>query len=370
MTFISHQSSVIGSPSAYPTPSESSPGTNISGQDHINVEVDLHTSATQKTKDDNVEWDITSMQLLQHYSTSTCYTLSDNPAMQSFFRIVVPEIGFSHHFVLHGILAISAFHLARFNPSRKQFFITEALRHHNIALQTATPLIKDISSEDCDALYMFASNCCAFTLAQGPKPGDFMLFSDHGIAEWLSLFRGIRPMIELHLDTLRTGPLAPMIELGTAIAMKQYTSISTLPPLTALKELIQHSSYDDETVRILLDAFAIMVPIFPTMDSTGSRSSTVTIHHLGVWLYRVSGEYVELLQQKQPAALAIMAHFCVLLHQCTTSWLSEGWVEHVMQGVYNSLPRTHRLWIQWPIEQIGWVPDPRLHSIDPSQTSV
>jgi hypothetical protein len=34
----------------------------------------------------------------------------------------------------------------------------------------------------------------------------------------------------------------------------------------------------------------------------------------------------------------------------------EGWSIHLISGIYDSLDEEHRLWLRWPMEEIGWVP--------------
>ena len=67
--------------------------------------------------------------------------------------------------------------------------------------------------------------------------------------------------------------------------------------------------------------------------------------------------FIPLLAQEEQVALVILAYYCVLLHQIPTRWWIEGWVEHLMTGIYGSLDETYRSWIVWPIEELGWVPN-------------
>jgi hypothetical protein len=269
---------------------------------------------------------------------------------------VVPEIGFSHPFVLQGVLALSALHIARFNSSLASFYYAEADRRYNQSLRTATSLLSQIDSENCHAVYLFASFCCIYTLARGPKPGDFMLFGDNGIAEWLTLFRGPRPIISLHLETLRSGVLAPMFKIGIDSSVNQSVDTPEIEQMVEIRDLISSTAKDPVSSRALLDALEALSPLFSTRYNSDGGKRHVHINSLGPWLYRVSDEFVTLLQEHHPAALAIMAYFCVLLNDVGSSWMLHGWVAHTMQGVYDFLGNEHRLSIRWPMEQIGWIP--------------
>lgn len=65
---------------------------------------------------------------------------------------------------------------------------------------------------------------------------------------------------------------------------------------------------------------------------------------------------MERVQQRKPVALVIFASFCVLLNELEARWWVKGWVFHLMSGIYESLEREFRVWVQSPIEQIGWIP--------------
>jgi hypothetical protein len=54
--------------------------------------------------------------------------------------------------------------------------------------------------------------------------------------------------------------------------------------------------------------------------------------------------------------MVILAYFCVLLNDLSSSWWIKGWAEHLISEIYASLTAEHRLWIRWPMEETGWIP--------------
>ena len=66
------------------------------------------------------------LELLHHYTTSTCYTLSRSPAVQAIWRDEAPRIGFEMPPVLHTILALSALHLGKSDESRRERCLAHA----------------------------------------------------------------------------------------------------------------------------------------------------------------------------------------------------------------------------------------------------
>jgi hypothetical protein len=150
------------------------------------------------------------LELLHNYQVSTCYTLTGIEKLQDFMRVEIPRLGFAHPYVLHCILATSALHLAHFKKDSRELYLSQAEKHYEYALRTATGLLPNINVHNCPAIYMFATCCSSYTMAVGPKKGDFLLFSDNGPAEWRILFRGVRAIIEANEWLLRESELAPV----------------------------------------------------------------------------------------------------------------------------------------------------------------
>lgn len=75
-----------------------------------------------------------------------------------------------------------------------------------------------------------------------------------------------------------------------------------------------------------------------------------------IFLFCVSGDYLTLLKDRTQESLAIFAHFCIIAKKLEHYWWSDGWSEHLMSQIYAMLDEEHRLWIRWPMEEIGWLP--------------
>jgi hypothetical protein len=61
---------------------------------------------------------------------------------------------------------------------------------------------------------------------------------------------------------------------------------------------------------------------------------------------------VSLLEQKEPLALIILAHWGMLLKYMRSVWFMEGWGEHMVSGVRSALPAILQRWIEWPEEKV------------------
>jgi hypothetical protein len=74
-----------------------------------------------------------------------------------------------------------------------------------------------------------------------------------------------------------------------------------------------------------------------------------------VWLWVMSDEFVPLLRVPTQEAVAIFAHFCVLLKHHESHWWLQGWGDHIMVRAREILDEEHRDWIEWPMREMGWM---------------
>ncbi len=267
-------------------------------------------------------------------------------------RISMPKMGFTHPFVLHSLLSVSALHLSRFKKEAADFYVSQAEHHYAIALNIATSLMPNIDQDNCAALYSFATFCSTYHLAMGPKSGDFLLFTDNGVAEWRLLFRGVRAIIEANLWLLQKSELAPMFE----VSIRQLGLPSgSNPHLQDLREHIVETSSDHPKFDLYIKTLDLLGESYLLSPTTGARGQS-SLPLTFTWLYRVSDEFVQSLQEREPIALVIFAHFCVLLHDMSFNWWLTGWVDHLMSGIYSCLSGEHKIWLSWPIEEIGCIP--------------
>jgi len=299
---------------------------------------------------------MTELELLHNYSTSTAYTLSRHPVVQSVWRVTVPQIGFSSTYVMRAILALSALHLAYYRPTQKDFYIGQALLLHETALRMANPILPDITQENCSSLYLFAALTCLISCAKPRIPGDLLLVGESGISEWLILFRGTRLIIYSAIETLRSGPLGPMFSIGSRRVELRETSSGANNDvhLLELQRLIKETVTEQKLLETYDTAIHEIGKSFVTINSLESERCEIT--DVFIWLLGVSEEFLGLLSQRQPEALCIVAYFSVVLHRLNSVWWIEGWSTHLISSIYHALDHEHQHWIQWPIEQLGWKP--------------
>jgi len=81
-----------------------------------------------------------------------------------------------------------------------------------------------------------------------------------------------------------------------------------------------------------------------------------------VWLWVVSDELLPLLRGAaaherkttvHQEAVAVFAHFGLLLRHHESHWWLQGWGDHVVRRASEILDEEHRSWIEWPLREMA-----------------
>jgi hypothetical protein len=261
---------------------------------------------------------------------------------------------------MRGILALSALHLARYRPERKELYNSQAMLQHQIGLRQATGVLTEINEENCTGVYIFSALTLFFTVATPRKPEDFLLVGDNGIADWLALVKGTSFIVGTSANILFNGSLGPMFSAGRRRnELREKLLAQVLPeesPLAELRQLIDKTTVDRQDASIYLAAIDLLRKSFVTYPESGQAPSYESAD-IFIWVFEVDHRFLELLRQRTQESLCIFSYFSVALRRLDSYWWMEGWATHLIAKIYQLLDEEHRLWIRWPIEEIGWIPN-------------
>jgi hypothetical protein len=299
---------------------------------------------------------ILDLELLHHYSISTYLTLSSDPVIRNYFLVNVPQLGFSHPYVLYSILALAASHLAHFRPEARQCYYAEATARHTAATSMAAPLLSDISATNSIPMYCFSILTMFISFASLKEDDDLSFDANNVTPSWLTLFRGVRTVLELNNRAIFSSSISFLFRSRTDVNRNWDHQQLDHDALKEFQNYIKTSTSEDEQARRhLLDAFSDLRRAFYVFYAE-ELCSEDKIRSVFTWMYKVSNEYINMLRHRNSNAICILAFFCVLLHRLEYNWWLKGWGTHLIDRIYTALDDIHRFWIRWPIQEIGWIP--------------
>lgn len=185
----------------------------------------------------------------------------------------------------------------------------------------------------------------------------------------------------LQLDTYK-GALKPVIELGKSrfrVLRGDHLDIAENPikpnPLIELEGHIVDHCKDESSLaiykrvigqlnRLMIVAYGGGMPRGDTgteAQGQGGESGKPLLMEAWdviLWQFFSGGDFLPLLQKPEPEkeAVAIYAHYLAVMRFSESHWWLEGWANRLMARVWDCLDDETRLWITWPIEEMGWVP--------------
>lgn len=293
------------------------------------------------------------LQLFHHFIIETACTLVDDQKEYPIWQNDIVQWSFEFSSILHLILAISALHMSHQRPELRNEYVRQGEDHFTFGIQSVTAVLAQLSAESCQRVYIAAVLICFVYFGGGPRPGEYLIFSDDGPAEWLVLMRGTKLILHLYHDKVFTGILRPKHKI------KNDVSGSTISP--SLRDDLNDHTVRIENTRQLLERLPdsadqdmytqVINGLLSTLNETHSRmlAETPAVGLLDVligWVYRLPERFVNLLEQKEPVSLVILAHWAMLLKYMRSVWFMEGWDEHVLYGIRASLPVDIWQWVE------------------------
>lgn len=291
-------------------------------------------------------------ELMYHYmSNVTTRRPSERSKRQALWHEYIPRRALRYSFLLHGLLALSALHLAHMEEEESGKYLAIFDRHQAVALATfRRALSSNLDSDMADALCALAMTLSISSTARSCAVSGPMNMND--VAELFFLTRGVRDIATAAQKQVWEGPLAPFFEnttypAGTAIFLPSHVS----EHFNRLHEMVAEYGLDIEALAHCQSALHELEDIYRNIQYWATLSR-VDISHVWQWQTRVHTGYIKLIQARCPPALVILACYSAAVSAVHGSWFTQSWARKAIRGVGFELPARMQWWIEWPMQQM------------------
>ncbi|OCK87063.1 uncharacterized protein K441DRAFT_596210 [Cenococcum geophilum 1.58] len=331
-------------------------------------------------------------ELLHHYITTTSITLATDQPAQIVWQRTIPQLAASHRFLVHGILAITLLHLARLrgDAEGKETLIATAASQFNIALSLFRHVITNVTAENCEALFAFSALVCVFIFNTSheecqavltPKRNTECAGRKTQTAEMtriaIGMFRTLRGSLVILFpgwDWISRSPLSPLctrkwwpkppIPVDAEAVLEDHR-------LAALERLWMQPGKDYEyAFQVLTSALTQLRYTFALVSQLTRNPSSLDPNYRNVydqcdngklidrgaiftWPTSVPEEFIALIENQRPEALAILAHYAILPGRIRGVWWIEGWGVTLVTTAALVLGEERKSWIEWPVRVVG-----------------
>lgn len=290
------------------------------------------------------------LELLHHFTTQTCYALSDKAPAQQIWQITIPQIAYSYPFLMRGLLALSALHLAHLLPHKTTHYRIKAMAHQNNAFAPFREAMKDVSPSNCNAVFAFSAILIIISFAS-PHSTNGQSVPDvrEQTTRWIRLVRGMYPVLNLMWNHLFEGSLRGLFTAGVWDSAAAELPPETCVQYSALFQLCDESE-DSETKVACAGALEELRICFVSADISSKNPATSEIATIMSWPYKVSHDYLVALEQGYPIAMIILAYYTTVLYDLNHRWWVTGEPSRILLAVYRLLDKSMRPWLNWPLQ--------------------
>lgn len=311
---------------------------------------------------------------MYHYVT-TVYRLGVREDVVHLWRDYIPQQALEHPFLMHGLLALAALHLAYLRTDHSLKYLQAGDRHQDVALQKFRSFLSSPSDPKlADALFALAATLSVSSMARSCAEPDGVALDMDTIAELFILTRGVKNVLHLAFDHIKNGPLAALLKNQSH---SEYIEVHLPSSVASCFEGIQHmlttSGMDQEALQHCESALSELEKIYKRIAFI-SPTADIELGDVSRWQVVVSMEYVRLVQARRPMALIILAYYVAAITAVRTAWYTQRWAQCALHGISQELDASMHNCIRWPMEQIHsrlaelGVRSPDSHSVAQSQS--
>ncbi|RAK87142.1 C6 transcription factor [Aspergillus costaricaensis CBS 115574] len=295
------------------------------------------------------EWGAQDPELMHHYCIYASKTLSDREVIRDVWQVEVPKIAYSYEFLMHGILSLSALHLAYTRPERYSHYLNSSNFHMALGLQTFRIILQNPTKQNCEALFCFSSLIMVWTCGAPTDLGDSRPLES--IIRLFNLCRGIMTL-QPFMSHVENGPLAPLF-------LRDFRSDPGLPEdhvqslhfpglgdqLDAIRQLIASEPLSEQERLIYQQATDCLGKAFWRLQVCEKPAQCGIIY---MWPISVRDEFVGFLLDKSPIGLILLAQYCAQLYLFRGYWFVEDRAQELLSAVTAALPSRLAHWLDWP----------------------
>lgn len=291
--------------------------------------------------------------LMHQWSVATCYGFGDGFADDSDpWREQVPIMAQQFPFLMRGILALSALHLAKETLDRNMRirYLRTAAYHQDLAIPQYRRTLLDVTKENAVAVMAFSAILTIYSFAAPKDEGR--LFAE-GPPEWILLHRGVgdipshwqswleHSFFERQLHRRILQPVDPSLNPEDYRLHSLESLIASLP----LEEANEAPAYES-ALYWLRQAYA---------HTYNPESMLRGKSALLFWIERVPQCYIDLLSLQRPCAMILLANAAVLITRASHFWYLDGIAEHIIAEVEQVMGIEYWPWIDFPLQACGMV---------------
>lgn len=324
-------------PSTDTSPADTSTSPSFTFTSDSNI-ADAHFSDTERER----------LRLMHHYTLHTAKTLADisipTDRDQTIWHNFAVELALENDLMLHGLLSLSALHLAMSGISKRRHTIL-AIHHHDLGLALFRPYLTNITAQNYESIFGFT--CIVMLYAFGiQRCSESTANTIEKVHQILTLISNSKQITKSHTQALRHSRWSIMMmpEPYPTLDVKLPDEMEAM-----LAKLTQRASITVTTPSQAGTYFAVIQSLRYVLILTSTpRPAHVT---LVIFPMLNPSEYWDMILNHDPLALAVLANYAVTIHRLRHSIWLEGWGKGMVDAVHAILAPEWHDCIEWALNE-------------------
>ncbi|TGO60950.1 hypothetical protein BCON_0031g00280 [Botryotinia convoluta] len=289
----------------------------------------------------------THLELFQHFYDDRSFLWDGQ------FRDHTPRIIKHAHrapFLMYELLACSALHLSIICPDQFQFYHDESTILQQQSIKMFNESVQEVHDENLIPAFVYSGILgLHFFVDTFSMPGsDLNQFIDK-LVQAIKLMRGVRVCFTGWWDVLRESEIRELLQFGDADM--EHTD-EFVDHLLALQEkLPEIPGMEEAELEVLHGAIHQLKWVYVS-SLFDIHNGTPRPRMITTWPITLAVEYTDLLDQRRPGALIVLAHFSILLHVCREYWAVGNAGKFLLAVVETYLGRDWEAWLEWPRSKV------------------
>jgi hypothetical protein len=294
------------------------------------------------------------LELYHHFVYRYSASLVPDAKLRSEVFERVLEVSLSYDFLIHNFMALSALHLYSKDASRPELF-DRACYLQGIAIQHVQPVIANLRQEDSIAALMFSSHTSAFGLA------EYMLNPHHDdtdpidkIVECFQLSRGIKVVVSPHWPYLSQTWLKALFRVNEENKSNEDRIRTTLASEYSTYSMVRSLAFGQEDADRRKCCIETIEDIFTSIGALSQypEDYPTSAYLIDQWIVKLPAVFKDMLVERRPIALIILAYWAVLTSINPRPWHLRGLAEVLIARIETILGDEWAEFLRWPKEQV------------------
>lgn len=282
-------------------------------------------------------------QLILQWCTSTYRSISWDKSVERIWRVVIPGEASHHPSLMSGLLALSALHLAHLSSGTDRKDYLDIAKSHRALALADPPICTDGSS--CNAVFARSTilSIFSFALPRITKPATT------AVDNLLQIFQLVRSSINALdiVDQVQRGHLGSLVQSEKSTPNMPDTSQLAIVSLRKLNATLSRDPrHEKDIYEVTIRHLSLSFEMFM------NESDAAIVAFL--WICRIPPRFMSLVEERQPFALVILAHFTVILHSLRRQWWMGEWSTRILDEIGQNLGSEWRQSISWVMDAVGW----------------